>query len=204
MIFQEIREANLFKLSLLHSGCFIKQDSKPACLANCCFQQWGILFLTDKIEVNGTEGSTPQPPAKSTDKGSLAPFQGSSGVCVWGGQGEVRCGWLLRLIQFSFIVQLLEVIRDKGRMKKNLEQIQLTGVPWSSRLWPCNITSTFSLISSVHISYSRRDCIGLFLSVFCCSIQCTMPGPPKTIDSHLCHEWISDTMPGLQTEIQHL
>lgn len=29
-----------------------------------------------------------------------------------GGQGEVRCGCLWRVIQFSFIVQLLEVIRQ--------------------------------------------------------------------------------------------
>lgn len=56
--------------------CSIKQDCKLAWLANCCFQQWGILFLTDKIEVNGTESSKPQPPAKSMEKDAVAALQG--------------------------------------------------------------------------------------------------------------------------------
>lgn len=56
-----------------------------------------------------------------------APWQYSRAVPGGGGQGEVRCGWLLRVIQFSFIVQLLEVIRDQGGMKRTLQQIQLTG-----------------------------------------------------------------------------
>lgn len=58
-----------------------------------------------------------------------APWQYSRAVPGGGVQGEVRCGWLLRVIQFSFIVLLLEVIRDKGGMKRTLQQIQLTGAP---------------------------------------------------------------------------
>lgn len=82
---------------------FVKQDSKPACLANCCFQHRGILFLTDKIEVNGTENSAPQPPAKSADKGSLAVFQGSTrwGSRVkWGVAGF--WGWFNLVLLCSF------------------------------------------------------------------------------------------------------
>ena len=45
-----------------------------------------MLFLTDKIEVNGTESSKPQPPAHSMGKGILAVFQGSPREKV-GGSG---------------------------------------------------------------------------------------------------------------------
>ena len=45
-----------------------------------------MLFSTDKIEVNGTESSKPQPPAHSMEKGVLAVFQGSPREKV-GGRG---------------------------------------------------------------------------------------------------------------------
>ena len=45
-----------------------------------------MLFSTDKIEVNGTESSKPQPPAHSMGKGILAVFQGSPREKV-GGSG---------------------------------------------------------------------------------------------------------------------
>lgn len=77
VFFQEIREANLLQLSLLLSVMLHQTGLQDHWVGKRWLSTIGMPFLTDKIEVNGTESSQPQPPAKSMEKDVLAAFQGS-------------------------------------------------------------------------------------------------------------------------------